>query len=151
MHAYTARHRTIEYKYIFTCMYICIANGIAIAARAKWKFMRCRPWKLCYSFFNHSLVGCGFWSEGVICSTVTVGWSLVNFGTFHDYYLHSAIIEGHCLIFICVYFISKLSTQQFPFTFSVSLRGYADGTPPGEALEATLPVGLVSLGEAATN
>lgn len=50
----------------------------------------------------------------------TLRWSLVNFGTFHDYYLHSAIIEGHCLIFmyICIYFDPQFNSPlpfQFPY------------------------------------
>lgn len=32
------------------------------------------------------------------CVCGALGCSLVGFGTIHDYYLHSAIIEGHCLI-----------------------------------------------------
>lgn len=34
----------------------------------------------------------------VYCVCGALGCSLVEFGTIHDYYLHSAIIEGHCLI-----------------------------------------------------
>jgi len=37
------------------------------------------------------------------------------------------------------------------FYFSVLIRGHADGPSSGEALEASVSIGFVSFGEAATN
>jgi len=80
----------------------------AIAAKATLKFMQRRPIAaaalkavLYFSSFLFPVVGERQRTKKIKRDRErTVGCSLVKFGTIHDYYLHSAIIKGHCLIFM---------------------------------------------------
>lgn len=53
-----------------------------------------------------------------VCAALLCGCSLVGFGTIHDYYLHSAIIEGHCLI--CMWVRSHWVLLSFAFSLQFS-------------------------------
>lgn len=82
---------------------------------------RRRPWNLYYSFSIQPF-SCPFFFPALCvlwcCVCGALGCSLVGFGTIHDYYLHSAIIEGHCLI--CMWVRSHWVTLSFRFSLQFS-------------------------------